>query len=237
LISASLLVSIFFHAAFGLGLFSLTTGPSPNVQLVKFEVVERENTQKHEIVIEEPPPPPKPKVSKPIDLTRPRPKAPPPSEKPFDDDKPVNNTPPAAQAPDFGVNPSLTSDQGSFAVRTGGTAMADPEKIGKSGTSDGGEFNPFSVDAVTRLPELIADHKVEYPEEARKKGIEGKVILQIDIDDIGKVVRVKVVKGAGFGLDEAAVSAAYKFKFKPAFSEDRPVPVRILYTYNFVLVH
>jgi len=235
LISVSVLVSIFLHAAFGLSLISRTAADSLRSRIVTFDVVERVAHQKQEILIKEPPP--KPRVTKPIDLTKPGPKAPPPVEKPFDASKPVNNNPTKSQSPDFGVNPSLSSDHGSFAVRTGDTAMADPKYMGKGETGDGGEFNPLSVEKVTRLPELIADHKVEYPDEARKKGIEGKIILQIDIDKSGKVVGVKVMKGVGFGLDESAVSAAYKFKFKPAFSGDRTVPVRIRYTYSFVLEH
>jgi protein TonB len=235
-------VSIVFHAAFGVGLVIWAARPSHTKQIVKFSVVKHETPPpKQEIKVEPPPPPkppPRPKITKPIDLTKPQPKAPPPSDKPFDANKPVNNNPPAP-VPDFGVNPSLTSDQGSFAVRTGGTAMADPEKVKNAkkgeGTGGTGEFNPVPVARVTKMPELIADHKVDYPEEARKQGIEGKVVLQIDIDENGKVVKARVVKGAGYGLDEAAVAAAYKFQFKPAFSEGLPVPVRILYTYSFIL--
>ncbi|MBI5534298.1 MAG: TonB family protein [Deltaproteobacteria bacterium] len=74
-----------------------------------------------------------------------------------------------------------------------------------------------------------------YPEEATKAGLEGNVVLQLDIDAEGKVTNATVVNPVGHGFDEAAVAAARQFLFAPATRAGKPVPARILYRYSFTL--
>lgn len=236
-VSASFTVSLVLHASLGTALVAYSARPVEKNKVIKFAVVEEKKEAPKPPPPPPPPPPqpkPRPKITKPIDLTKPQPKAP-QEVKPVEE--PKQNLPPPVN---FGVDASLTTGQGSFSVQTGSTAMADPELVKKQkklaeAPSAPKEFAPVPTARVTRMPELMADHKVPYPEEARKAGIEGKVVLQLDIDDRGKVVKAKVIKGAGYGLDEAAMKAAYMFRFKPAIAEGQPVPVRILYTYRFVL--
>lgn len=240
-VSASFTVSLLLHASLGTALVAISARPAETKKIIKFAVVKEEKKEAPKPEPPKPPPPPpppkpKPKITKPIDLTKPQPKAPPKAEQPLEQPKPAEQPPPV----NFGVDASLTSGQGGFAVQVGATAMADPELVKKQKKAAEvapapKEFAPVPVARVTRMPELVADFKVPYPEEARRQGIEGKVVLQLDIDETGKVIKAKVVKGAGFGLDEAAVQAAHKFRFKPAIAESQPVPVRILYTYRFVL--
>jgi protein TonB len=185
-----------------------------------------------------PPPPPKKKIVKPIDLTKPQPKAPPPPDAKIVDSLPKDAPPP--QPIGAGIDKDLTSDKGSFAVDVAATAMGDPnERVKRTEKKPlepaQKEFAPVAVARVSKMPQLVSDHKVPYPEEARKMGMEGKVVMQLDIDETGKVVKARVVRGAGHGLDEAALKAAHLFRFKPAYVGDDPVPVRILYTYSFIL--
>lgn len=58
--------------------------------------------------------------------------------------------------------------------------------------------------------------KVVYPKDAKEAGIEGKVFLQVFIDEEGNVDKTEVLKGAGNGLDEAAMDAVSQTKFTPA---------------------
>jgi len=67
----------------------------------------------------------------------------------------------------------------------------------------------------------------EYPEEAKKAGIEGMVYLRIAIDTAGKVVDVKVAKGVHKLLDSAAVAVASTWTYYPAKSKGKPVGVWI----------
>ncbi len=64
-----------------------------------------------------------------------------------------------------------------------------------------------------------------YPERARRPRIQGKVILQAIIDKNGDVTDVKLIKGLPMGLNEAAIDAVSKWKFKPATLRGKPVAV------------
>jgi TonB family protein len=50
------------------------------------------------------------------------------------------------------------------------------------------------------------------------------------------VMNVRVVQPAGYGFDEAAAEAIKKSKFKPAYINDQPVPVRIRLPIRFKLI-
>jgi len=69
---------------------------------------------------------------------------------------------------------------------------------------------------------------VIYPEIAREAGIEGTVIVQARIGKDGTVKDTKILKGIPkTGLDEAAMDAIKKTKWKPAYQRDKPVTVWI----------
>jgi TonB family protein len=73
-----------------------------------------------------------------------------------------------------------------------------------------------------------------YPEPALRAQIEGSVVLDIGIDETGRVTDVQVTRGLPFGLSEAAAEAVRQWKYRPARSAERPIPsrktVRILFT-------
>jgi protein TonB len=71
------------------------------------------------------------------------------------------------------------------------------------------------------MPEMVGGissvyKKINYPDIARKAGVQGKVYVMVLINERGGVDKVKVVKGIGAGCDEAAVEAIKKAKFTPA---------------------
>jgi len=58
-----------------------------------------------------------------------------------------------------------------------------------------------------------------YPISLRKKGIEGKVNIRVQISFTGKVTTASVTSSSGnTELDKCALKAAYKCKFKPAYN-------------------
>lgn len=93
----------------------------------------------------------------------------------------------------------------------------------------------LSVFEVTTLPKFIIKVKPRYPWIAEKAGIEGTVILEVDIDETGKVVDARVIKEAGFGFDEAAIEAIKKCRFSPALRYGKPVPIRVRLPIRFEL--
>lgn len=88
---------------------------------------------------------------------------------------------------------------------------------------------------VTQMPRLKSEIRIPYPAEARSKNIEGIVVMDILIDENGKVRSAKLIEGPGFGLNEAALKAIYQFEFSPAAIDKKPVTVQIRYSYRFVL--
>ena len=66
--------------------------------------------------------------------------------------------------------------------------------------------------------------------------IEGTVKLAVTVGRDGRVIRVRVLKGLGYGLDAAAVRALRRAKFQPAVGSDgRPMTYTIRYRYTFRL--
>jgi protein TonB len=78
--------------------------------------------------------------------------------------------------------------------------------------------------ALSEKPEVVRQSKPEYPELARKAGIEGRVTVKVLINTQGDVEKVEIVKGHPM-LNDAAVESAKKWKFKPGKQRDRTVKV------------
>jgi len=62
-----------------------------------------------------------------------------------------------------------------------------------------------------------------YTDEARSMKLEGEVLLEVMFGANGSLHVNRVVRGLGHGLDEAAVAAANKMRFKPALRMGEPV--------------
>jgi TonB family protein len=70
--------------------------------------------------------------------------------------------------------------------------------------------------------EIISKPVPSYTEEARAKRIEGEVLLEVVFEATGKLRVLRVVRGLGHGLDDAAVRAAEQIRFKPALKDGQP---------------
>lgn len=139
----------------------------------------------------------------------------------------------------FGVSrKALTSADTTGAaaeVKLGNTVAKEQDNL-KLDAKDADSL-PIPADdyLVSSMPQLLTEMRIPYPEEAKKAGIEGPVVMELLIDDQGQVRQVQLLKGPGFGLNEAALSAIKNFKFRPARIQDQAVAVKIKYTYRFVL--
>src|SRR5579864_1167148 len=70
--------------------------------------------------------------------------------------------------------------------------------------------------------EILSKPVPIYTDEARSKRIEGEVLLEVVLEASGKLRVLKVVRGLGHGLDDAAVRAAEQIRFKPALKDGQP---------------
>ena len=99
----------------------------------------------------------------------------------------------------------------------------------------GYEESPIFL-AWEEAPQLIKMVKPSYPEIARKAGVEGKVILQIVVDERGNVLEAQVIVAQPPGIfEDAAIEAIMQWKFKPAKQRDKPIKVRMGQTMDFTL--
>lgn len=90
------------------------------------------------------------------------------------------------------------------------------------------------------LPELSATCPGRtppvYPLQARRMGREGRVLLQVFLDESGHVARALVQQSSGVTvLDEAALKAVQQWQCNPALRNGQPVAAVALQPFNFTL--
>ena len=71
--------------------------------------------------------------------------------------------------------------------------------------------------------EIIFKPNPVYTDEARNLNLQGEVLLEVLFGANGQLHVNRVVRGMGHGLDEAAIAAANKMRFKPALRNNQPV--------------
>ena len=118
-----------------------------------------------------------------------------------------------------GGGPKDISPQDSKSLSYGGDAIAGVYHIGGA------------VSAPVPAKQVVA----EYSEEARAAHYEGICLVSVIVDAQGNPQNVHVSRSLGKGLDEKAVEAVRKWKFKPAMKGNMPVPVFITVEVNFRL--
>ncbi|HKB84669.1 MAG TPA: energy transducer TonB [Ignavibacteriaceae bacterium] len=101
------------------------------------------------------------------------------------------------------------------------------------------EDSAYIITADT-MPQIIGglqalSNNVVYPEKAKQSGTEGRVYIQVYLDESGKVVKSLVIKSAGELLDNAALSAIKKTRFTPAIVNGKPVKAKIVVPIFFKL--
>lgn len=85
---------------------------------------------------------------------------------------------------------------------------------------------PALTKPIDRPVEIVFKPIPEYTDEARSAHIEGTVSLELEFTAAGDVRVLRVVRGLGHGLDEAAQRAALRIRFKAAQSDGQPVDSR-----------
>ena len=85
-------------------------------------------------------------------------------------------------------------------------------------------------------PIPLSPIRPKFPEIAQEAGIEGTVVVQVFVDEKGRVKETLILKGIpNTGLDEAATSAIRGVRFRPAKQRERAVGVWISIPVNFRL--
>jgi TonB family protein len=113
-----------------------------------------------------------------------------------------------------------------------------------AGNTRMGRTESVAVDgaAIERLPEEITPpirktpERPDYPPDLRERGIEGDVVLEVEIDARGAVNGVVVAVGSGQeAFDRAARAAAERSQYEPAKKNGVPVAHSLRFTVRFRL--
>jgi protein TonB len=96
----------------------------------------------------------------------------------------------------------------------------------------GGPYRPGS--GITP-PRIIREKKADYTEEARRRNVEGEVVLEIVVRRDGSVGDIRLIDGLGSGLNERAIAAVKQWLFSPAKRLGVPVDVLVEVAVEFKL--
>jgi TonB family protein len=94
----------------------------------------------------------------------------------------------------------------------------------------------FKVGGGVTPPSVVAKIDPEYTEEARFAKYSGTVVLTVEINPQGLAQNIRIVKALGLGLDERAIVAIGKWRFKPGTKDGEPVTVMANIEVNFKLL-
>jgi TonB family protein len=247
MIVAAAMLALTFHVSIGYGTAKLA-------KPVKLE-------ERVEMAIYEPPPPPppppepepepekKPEPEKPKIKKQKVAKAPePPPEPPPSNEEPPPDEPPPAEPPPIvtGISMSSTAKgKSGFKVRVGNTAYGDPNsekfvdpskiKAYRGGKAGGKakEFKAARAADVTTQAEPLRRFKPRYPKQLLDEGIEGTVVLLVEVTKDGQTNRIKILKRLHPKLDVLSVQAVKKFQWRPATINGKKVDSRVRYQFRW----
>jgi len=200
----------------------------------------------------EPPEPPLPRHPREVTVERApteaaRQNLPPPDATP--DEPPPTDAPPAPddatpQLPAFGVTmDSLVSQNAGLAAPVGGSRYGAIGGRRGQGSARAGAGMPARAavaptplpSGLRVLPEIVGRVEPVYPAQAREEEIEGRVHLRLFVDRVGRVTRAEIVRGLGHGLDQAAIAAARRLRFRPGTIGGVAAPMEIPFSFAFLL--
>jgi protein TonB len=184
--------------------YRATVGPLPLVDPQPLPEVAAPSGMGEELELAVPPPPPPP--------------PPPPSTRPATGPR---GTPRTADEP----GSSQASSAAPPTARPGAEGGEAPDPSSLAPVRVGGQIEP---------PRKTHNVNPVYPQAAKRKRVEGVVILECTISPQGKVVEVKVLRSIPL-LDQAAIDAVEQWEYSPTLLNGVPVPVIMTVTLNFKL--
>ena len=96
--------------------------------------------------------------------------------------------------------------------------------------------NAYKPGGGVSAPSVLRKVEPEYSEEARQAKFQGTVILSVVVDERGNARDIRVLQPLGLGLDQKAVEAVEKWKFRAGMKDGRPVAVQAIIEVNFRLL-
>ena len=144
----------------------------------------------------------------------------------------VMDAPPAPAA----TPPSPGSGTGGGVGSGQGTGMGEGDGAGIGAGSGGGTGGgPFRPGTGIEPPQLLREVRPLYTDDARRRAIEGDVVMEIVVRRDGTVGDVRVLRTLGSGLEQRAITAVRQWKFAPARRQGSAVDVVVEVAVGFTL--
>ncbi len=107
-------------------------------------------------------------------------------------------------------------------MQVGNTQMGE---VGRKAVEPVTEPAPVEPPAppVIKPPRRIKEIKPRYTAAAERDQIEGTIVLRVTIDKKGRVVKVQLIRGLGYGLDEVTIEAVKLWRYSPKTVDGEPV--------------
>lgn len=97
-------------------------------------------------------------------------------------------------------------------------------------------FYSFEPTMANEPPEL-GGLDIEFPDAARKNGVEGTVKATVTLGENGKTKDIAIVQDLPFGVGDAVKLALERFYFKPAALSGKPVAMKMTLDYIVSMVY
>ena len=95
----------------------------------------------------------------------------------------------------------------------------------------------YRIGAGVSAPTVVYKIDPEFTEEARKAHFQGTVLLSVVVDAEGQPRDIKVVRALGLGLDQKAIEAVERWRFRPGMKDGQPVAVSAQIEVSFRLLN
>jgi periplasmic protein TonB len=172
------------------------------------------------------PPPPPPKRPPPKNAAKPIPQQAPQTPKP------------QAESQDqvVGLDDGSFGESGSGpGFQVGNTQLGDPTPIAQPPPAPPAPVVQGPPPKVIEARVVSQPKALEYTADAKKLGIEGLIIVELDIDENGKVTRVRLRKSLHESLDRAVLDAIRSWTFAPATLAGKAIPSTLFRRARFEL--
>lgn len=105
----------------------------------------------------------------------------------------------------------------------------------RSTAENGWSSGPRTPPPYDKPPVAIFAPDAEFSAQARAAKYEANVLISVMVTEDGLPADIKVLRPAGMGLDETAMEAVGRYRFKPATKDGAPIAARITVEINFRL--
>lgn len=123
----------------------------------------------------------------------------------------------------------------SFIAPTVEKIESKPEPVAQREISDSALYRNPAIFPEPRIGYKKFYENVVYPQAAKDKKVEGTVLIKAIINEYGDVEKTEIVKGIGYGCEDAAdISISYA-KFYPGLVRGKPVKVEMVFAIEFKL--